>query len=84
MDYRVYKDSGKGYKHIGTYDLVDTIFLLDMAILEQKTNSKILVIWHDYAMDCDFPFYLYSGNEQDYINFKDNLFKDDEVKLVKM
>lgn len=84
MDYRVYSDSGKGYKYINTYDLVDTIFLLDTVILEENTKSKILVIWHDYAMNCDSPFYLYTGNQEDYINFKNNLFKDDEVKLVKI
>ena len=77
--YRLYIDSVKGYKHLGTYDAEQTIKSLDELILEKNCHEKILAIEQNMEDNMDFPVFLYLGNQEEYINFR-NYLEDTTIK----
>lgn len=69
INYRIYINSRGEYSCLGIYNSGETITCLDYMILEKQVTNKILVIEQDN--DSDFPVFLYLGNQEDYIEFKD-------------
>ena len=77
--YRLYIDGIKGYKHLGTYDAEQTIKSLDNLILEKNCPEKILAIEQNVEDNMDFPVFLYLGNQEEYMNFR-NYLEDTTIK----
>lgn len=73
MNYRMYLNGTKGYEILGTYDLKETMCTLDRLILEKKIKRKILVIEHNVKEDSDYPVFLFWGEKEEYLDFKENL-----------
>ena len=84
MEYKVYVREEMGYT-LKCKGSIEKLFLvLDELIFEDSTDNRILVVRHDFVMDCDEPFYMYTGDEYDYIEFKNNNAPGNEKQLVKI
>lgn len=73
MNYRTYLDGLKGYETLGTYNEEETVFILDHLILEKEINRKVLVIEENTKENWDNPVFLYLGNKQEYLEFRESL-----------
>lgn len=71
MLYRTYLETNKGYKALGTYNIKDTLEILDNLIIEEQTNRKILVIEENKKLNQDTLVFLHLGNKEEYQEFKD-------------
>lgn len=83
MIYKVYVKGLKGYESKGCYSEDDLFFLLDELILNNNITGMILVIQHDIDQDMDSPFYLFTGNNLEYITFKE-IFSNSNKELKLM
>lgn len=84
MGYKVYIEGEKGYIFNGKYSIDDLIFLLDELILKNENPIRILVIQHDILNNCDSPFYLFSGNQLEYLAFKKIISKEPEYMGLRL
>lgn len=66
-EYIVYAYTNKGYQLIASTNIEGMFRCMDILI---NIYNRILVIEHSFDYDYEFPFFLYSGNEERYINFK--------------
>ena len=70
MLYKTYLDTNRGYEDLGTYNIKDTLEILDTLILEEQTKDKILVIEKNKELNQDTPIFLHLGNTEEYQEFK--------------
>lgn len=50
----------------------EVVLILDQLILEEEVPI-VLVIEHDFDNDSDFPVYLYSNNQDEYLKIRNSI-----------
>lgn len=81
MIYRVYQEIDYRYEKVGdNLSYSQMLEMLDVLISEDD-NNKILVIEHDVELDIDNPAFLYTGNYESYLKYRD--LEDNPKKLMR-
>lgn len=72
--YKIYNHGKKGYKLECQVTNIDDLFIvLDMLILEDNATC-IFVIKKNILERTEEPMYIFTGNIEDYIDYKDNYY----------
>lgn len=79
--YRVYIETQFGYELKGIFKLEKVMNILDNHIINERKQTKALVI--EISKECEYPFYLYAGNYQDYLKFKEQVNENYNEKILK-
>ena len=70
--YRIYKTENGGYEKIYSNLTEEQMYRRMDSLVSAYDSGKILVIGHDYDQNFDFPAYLHTGDNERYLEFKNN------------
>ena len=72
-NYRIYAEIEHRIELIeGNVKNENVVLILDQLILEEEL-PVVLVIEHDFELNSDFPIYLYSNNQDEYLKIRNSI-----------
>lgn len=82
-NYRIYAEIDYKIELVeGNVENEEVILILDQLILEEEV-PVVLVIEHDFNNDSDFPIYIYSNNQDEYLKTRNSILGGCEYEQCK-